>query len=217
MLILMQGMVPRHHKYQTYAHGKSLVRALPPIYNPHTKDAITLEHIVPKSILLNQPHTDASLAVKDLHNVFACGRTLNQARGCLRFSHRSFPAQDHVMDLRHVEGANFIDRKQEMFCVNPHFRGLVARAVLHMAHCWGCPTEEVVSGGEQTLWKWHRAHPPSTAEMLHNYLVLRTQNTTNMFISNCTDHASLLEEMHETQSGVDRCAWPRDDDDAVVQ
>jgi hypothetical protein len=64
-----------------------------------------------------------------------------------------------------------------------------------MCRTWGCEADAVVCGGEKTLWRWHADNPPRAAELLHNYVVLRSQNTTNPFVSNHTDPLRVLEEV----------------------
>jgi endonuclease I len=179
--------------------ARGLLRTLEPIYTPGPVSNATLEHVVPCSVLARGRL--GSAAARDLHNVFPTSGQLNSARSSLRFDEvapRAVAAlvEPEALGLLPVGHGNYVDRRRRVFCPRPDSRGVVARAVLHMCRAWGCAAESVVCGGERTLWRWHAEHPPRAAERLHNYVVLRCQNTTNPFVSNHTDpFRALLEAL----------------------
>lgn len=182
--------------------GRGLLRTLEPIYTTGPVSNATLEHIVPCSVLTRGRL--ASAAARDLHNVFPTSAQLNSARSNFRFDEvapRSVSAlvEPEALGLIPVGHGNYVDRRRRVFCPRPDSRGIVARAVLHMCQRWGCSADSVVRGGEDVLWRWHAEHPPRTAERLHNYMVLRCQNTTNSFVSNHTDPLRVLGEAISTR------------------
>lgn len=167
-------------------YGKSVLRTLNPIYTPRGRGNMTLEHVVPRSLLARSPPG----AARDLHNVFCTTPRMNSVRSNMRFE-EALP--DDAGLVVHAGEGNFVDRARRTFSPHPDSRGVVARAALYMIRRWGCDPEKVACGGERTLWRWHAAHPPGRMELLHNYLVLRMQKTTNPLISNVTDPDALLE------------------------
>ncbi len=143
-------------------------------------------------------------AYEDLHNVFCCEKNLNHLRGCLAFGqwHPSASLLQNVgckaTLLPTVQCAghdNYIDSSRQLFLVNPRYRGLVARAILHMGASYGLAVDRVVEGGLKTLYSWHENHPPEPTELLHNYVVYQLQNTTNRFITGETDSGRLFQNV----------------------
>lgn len=165
------------------SYGKDILRSLDPIYTPHNRGKLTLEHVVPRSLILTNRSRIRREALHDMHNLFSTSRYLNGARGNMRFDEPSLLPPGRLLYVGH---GNYIDRLRNTFCPAPEYRGVVARASLHMSKTWGCPPQEIAVGGEETLWRWNAEHPPSEMEMLHNYLVFEMQHTINHFISNET-------------------------------
>lgn len=177
-------------------YGKDLLRSMCPIYCGNATGSMSLEHIVPRSVILATRPRPPKSALHDMHNIFCAPGTMNGIRGNMRYDSVGGGTGSMDSDLAegvvHVGDGNYVDRLRRTFCVHPRYQGLVARAALYMCDRYGVAPEDVVCGGERTLRAWHAAHPPEGMELLHNYLVLRMQGGANPFVSAETDPVRAL-------------------------
>lgn len=194
---------------------KTAIKLIPTIYGPCRFQDITFEHIVPRSAIVRhtQPFKSNSLsarqrsyvATNDLHNILPAPKFYNHIRSSMKFSEM---VPNNIMqsvsttnkhNYHYVGHGNYIDLYSKTFIVNPEYRGKIARCILYMAARWGCHSDSVIEGGQEMLWKWNSENPVDDNERLHNYVVYKLQGTTNSFISNCTDGASMLKEIKELE------------------
>lgn len=193
---------------------KTAIKLIPTIYGPCRFEDITFEHIVPRSLIVRHTQPFKSnlvsakqrcfLASNDLHNILPAPKFYNHIRSSMKFSEM---LPDDILknmsiernNYHYVGYGNYIDMHSKTFIVNPVYRGKIARCIMYMTSRWGCHPDLVVEGGQDTLWKWNKENPVDDNERLHNYVVFKLQGTTNKFISNYTDGASMLREFKDVR------------------
>lgn len=79
------------------------------------------------------------------------------------------------------------------FSVNPDYRGVVARAALYMEDKWHVDSGLTIIGGRDEAFKWHRKHPVSLMEIVHNYLGYKIQGNVNPYIWDISNTPAALE------------------------
>ena len=167
------------------------------VYGNYKKRKLNIEHVVPRAVILaTAPNASMDLdascqeqACNDLFNMFLAVPRINRARrdyklcsapytndpnkrrptilyGQLNSKKRKF--SEHARDVWWSLGNGlFVNDRMARFVPRPEDRGLLGRAILHMADTYGCDAELVVEGGRETAVQWHRGMPPDAAELLH--------------------------------------------------
>jgi len=154
-----------------------------------------IEHIVPRAVILaaadspgGPPPPANADACDDLYNMFLAVPNINRARRDYKFCAEPFGSdakrrptviygQLNSKKRKFSEKARdvwwslgnglFVNDRVARFVPREQDRGLIGRAVLHMADTWGCDADAVVEGGRSAAEQWHREYPADEAELAH--------------------------------------------------
>lgn len=148
---------------QTYLPHVPMLYGSPRAFTGKPKQKITIEHIVPSSVLNDYP-----TGSDDLRNLYLAPAGFNQLRSNYRFLlDESKPTQAGWITL---PCGNFVHHRYRLFIPRPQDRGTISRTILAMHLSYGVHVERVALGGLATLHAVHLAYPLSLKE--HNQRVL---------------------------------------------
>lgn len=132
------------------------------------KQALTLEHVVPVSLL---PHTDAA---SDARNVFLADRYTNFARGNSRFSfHPHNTTLTRSQFVVHLGNDNYLDAGARMFYPREADWCTIARTLLYMHRHWVPDLARVTDASVADLTRLARGRCITTEEYWHMRIAYR--------------------------------------------
>lgn len=150
---------------------------MPCIYS--NKNANTIEHIFPKSFLINYKQK------YDMHNLYKCNEEINRLRSNYKYTDYITKNKDWIS----LYDNNYVNNKEKLFIPNDYSKGIISRSILYMCYNYNCNYSKIID--YKLLMLWNIKFPPSKEELYHNKVVLQIQKTNNVFISKYEDMLKL--------------------------
>jgi len=157
-------------------------------FNSNQRKGYNIEHVFPMSWAINgldcgtrkqcrNRSTQFNLIEADMHNLYPSRSDVNQQRSSYRFGEVAGEKR------RFGSKCDFeVDNKKRIAEPALSVRGEVARSMFYMADQYKSQGLVIFEKQAKMLYKWHKADPPSKAEIQRNNKIEKLQGNRNPFI-----------------------------------
>jgi len=171
-------------------------------FNSNQRDGYNIEHVFPMSWAINgldcgtrkqcrNRSAQFNLIEADLHNLYPSRSDVNQQRSSHRFGEVSGEKR------KFGSKCDFeVDNKKRIAEPMPSARGEVARSMFYMADRYKAQGLVIFEKQAKMLYKWHKADPPSKAEVQRNNTIETLQGNRNPFIDEPEKLETLIKKGH---------------------